>query len=184
MGLFEGKKGVILGVFTDHSLAWAIAQQVLAGGAECGFSHMPDKPDDERQKNRRRVSQLAPKAKFLCPMDVTKDEDITHFMAQTKEQFGKIDFLVHAIAFAPPADLKAGTLNTSREGFKTAMAISCYLLRRRKSGARLQRDGRVQSGFGLHREIPVVRLGRRSGARECRECRAGKNGFGQRGWRG
>ena len=56
MGLFDGKKGLILGVANDHSIAWAIAQQIMAEGGVCGFSHLPDRPDDERQRNRRRVS--------------------------------------------------------------------------------------------------------------------------------
>ena len=79
MGCFDGKKGLILGVANDHSIAWAIAQEILAGGGLCGFSHLPDRPDDERQRNRRRVSQLTdpePGAKFLVPMDVSRDEDI------------------------------------------------------------------------------------------------------------
>ena len=83
MGLFDGKKGLILGVANDHSLAWAIAQQVMAEGAVCGFTHLPDRPDDERQRNRRRVSLLtdaAPNAKFLVPLDVSKDEDIRAVM--------------------------------------------------------------------------------------------------------
>ncbi len=55
MGLFEGRKGVILGVFNERSIAWAIAEQILAQGGECGFSFMPDRPDDPRQKNRGRL---------------------------------------------------------------------------------------------------------------------------------
>ena len=58
MGLFDGKKGLILGVANDHSIAWAIAQQVMAEGGQCGFTHLPDRPDDERQRNRRRVAML------------------------------------------------------------------------------------------------------------------------------
>ena len=73
MGLFDGKKGLILGVANDHSIAWAIAREIMAGGGVCGFSHLPDRPDDERQRNRRRVALLTdpePSAKFLVPMDV------------------------------------------------------------------------------------------------------------------
>src|ERR1700736_1301333 len=99
MGVFEGKKGLILGVANDHSLAWAIAKQVMAEGGQCGFSHLPDRPDDERQRNRRRVSQitdLEPNAKFLVPLDVTKDSDIRAVMDQAASTFGKIDFLLHS----------------------------------------------------------------------------------------
>ena len=95
MGLFDGKKGLILGVANDHSIAWAIAQQIMAEGGQCGFSHLPDRADDERQRNRRRVALLTDKceaAKFLVPMNVSKDEDIQAVMDRTKEEFGEIDF--------------------------------------------------------------------------------------------
>ncbi len=74
----------------------------------CGFSHLPDRPDDERQSNRRRVSQLTdsqPGAKFLAPLDVSKDADIKTFMNLAAKEFGKIDFLLHSIAFANTDDL-------------------------------------------------------------------------------
>lgn len=131
MGQFDGQKGLILGVANDHSIAWAIAQQVMGEGAVCGFSHLPDRPDDERQRNRRRVALLtdtAPNAKFLVPMDVSKDDDIRAVMDRTAQEFGKIDFLVHAIAHASLDDLKRDTVETSREGFKMAMDISVFSL--------------------------------------------------------
>lgn len=131
MSLFDGKKGLILGVANDNSIAWAIAQFVMAEGAECGFTHLPDRPDDERQRNRRRVSQLtdsAERAKFLLPLDVTKDDDIRKVVAHAAEVFGKLDFLVHSIAYASLDDLKVDTIQTSREGFKLAMEISAYSL--------------------------------------------------------
>lgn len=131
MGLFDGKKGLILGVANDHSIAWAIAQVVMAEGGLCGFTHLPDRPDDERQRNRRRVSQLtdtAPNAKFLVPLDVSKDTDIAAVMQKAKEEFGQLDFLLHSIAFASMDDLKRDTVETSRDGFKMAMEISAYSL--------------------------------------------------------
>jgi enoyl-[acyl-carrier protein] reductase I len=131
MGLFEGKKGLILGVANDRSIAWAIAEEIMRQGGECGFTHLPDKPDDERKKNRRRVSQLTngnPQAKFLEPLDVQKDADIAAVMTKAKETFGKIDFLLHSIAFATLDDLKRDSVETSREGFKLAMEISAYSL--------------------------------------------------------
>lgn len=131
MGLFDGKKGLVLGVANDHSLAWAIAQYAMTEGAVCGFTHLPDRPDDERQRNRRRVALLTdpmPAAKFLVPLDVTKDEEIRGVMDRAAQEFGKIDFLVHSVAFAPLDDLKVDTIRTSREGFKLAMEISAYSL--------------------------------------------------------
>lgn len=131
MGLFDGKKGLVIGVANDNSIAWAIAQAVMAEGAVCGFTHLPDRPDDERQRNRRRVAQLtdkSPQAKFLLSMDVNKDDDIQAVMRQSAETFGKLDFLVHSVAYAPLEDLKVDTVLTSREGFKTAMESSVYSL--------------------------------------------------------
>ncbi len=131
MALFEGKKGLILGVANDHSIAWAIAQFVMAEGAVCGFTHLPDRPDDQRQRNRHRVALLTdpcPSAKFLLPLDVNKDDEIRAVMRRSAEEFGKLDFLVHSVAYAPLEDLKCDTVQTSRDGFKIAMEISAYSL--------------------------------------------------------
>jgi enoyl-[acyl-carrier protein] reductase I len=132
MGLFDGKKGLILGVANDRSLAWAIAEFAMQQGAICGFSHLPDRPDDEKKKNRLRVSKCTDKypnnAKILGPMDVQKDDDIQGIMAAAAAEYGKIDFLVHAIAYAKLDDLKVDTIQTSRDGFNLAMEISAYSL--------------------------------------------------------
>lgn len=131
MGRFDGMKGLVLGVANDHSLAWAIAKEILAGGGQIGFSHLPDRPDDERQRNRRRVAQITdpePNAKFLVPMDVSSDEQIAAVMDRAKQEFGTIDFVVHSIAYAPLDDLKGETTDCSREGFRTAMETSAYSL--------------------------------------------------------
>ena len=131
MGLFDGKKGLILGVANDRSIAWAIAKKIMEEGGECGFTHLPDRPDDERKKNRRRVEKCTgdnPRAKFLIPLNVQDDAQISEVMSHAEQQFGKIDFLVHSIAFADRADLQKDTIATSRDGFKMAMEISAYSL--------------------------------------------------------
>jgi enoyl-[acyl-carrier protein] reductase I len=131
MGLFEGKKGLILGVANDRSIAWAIAERIMQEGGDCGFSHLPDKPDDDKQKNRRRVEKCIegnPRARFLVPLDVQNDRQIAEVMAVAEEHFGKFDFLLHSIAFADRADLQKETIETSREGFKLAMEISAFSL--------------------------------------------------------
>ncbi len=132
MGLFENKKGLILGVANDRSIAWAIAQEIMKQGGECGFTHLPDKPEDDKQKNRRRVSKCLegwePQAKFLTPLNVQSDENIAQVMQQAKDTFGQIDFLLHSIAYADLNDLNRDTIETSREGFKLAMDISAYSL--------------------------------------------------------
>ncbi|HEX6962892.1 MAG TPA: enoyl-ACP reductase [Lacipirellula sp.] len=131
MGLFDGKKGLITGVFNEKSIAWAIAERVMNEGGVCGFSYMPDKADDPRQKNLGRIQKLTQGiagAKFLAPMDVTSDEQIAQVISRAKGELGQLDFLLHSIAFAPPDDLRGNTVDTSREGFKVAMEISAYSL--------------------------------------------------------
>ncbi|MAT71426.1 MAG: enoyl-[acyl-carrier-protein] reductase FabI [Planctomycetaceae bacterium] len=131
MGMFSGKKGLITGVFNKQSIAWAIAERILQEGGECGFSYMPDKPDDERKKNLNRVQKLTEGVdgvKFLHPTDVTKDDDIAGLMDKCRDEFGQIDFMLHSIAFAPPEDLRGATIATSRAGFKLGMEISAYSL--------------------------------------------------------
>ena len=172
MGMFDGKKGLITGVFNKQSIAWSIADRIMSEGGECGFSYMPDKPDDARKKNLGRITKLTdgnPLVKFLQPMDVTNDEQIATVMDCCRNDLGKIDFLLHSIAFALPTDLKGDTIATSRDGFKLAMEISAFSLIAlanaaqdvlndgasiltltyfggEKSGAGLQRHGHLQSG--------------------------------------
>jgi enoyl-[acyl-carrier protein] reductase I len=124
MGVLTGKKGMILGVANDFSIAWAITQQLLAEGAELGFTHLPG------DKMERRVKKLTDPigAKLLTPCDVQKDEDLARVFAQARETYGQLDFVLHSIAFAPIDDLKCPFVDCSREGFKTAMDISVYSL--------------------------------------------------------
>lgn len=161
MGIFEGKKGLILGVANDHSIAWAIAQFVMAEGGLCGFTHLPDRPDDERQRNRRRVAMLtdpAPNAKFLLPLDANSDADVARVMEATAKEFGEIDFLVHSIAYAPLEDLKGDTMRCSRDGFKVAMETSVYSLLAVVNGAdKILKPGAsvvTMTYFGGERAVP------------------------------
>ena len=134
MGFFEGKKGLILGVANDRSIAWAIAKRIIDEGGECGFSHLPDRPDDEKQRNKGRVVKALKKLgegyepALLEPLDVQSDEQIEAIMKVAADKFGKIDFLLHSMAFANPNDLSGDTIETSRDGFKMAMDISAYSL--------------------------------------------------------
>ena len=131
MGLFDGKKGLILGVANDRSIAWAIAETIMREGGECGFTHLPDHPYEEKKKNRHRVAKCLegwPQAKFLVPLDVQDDNQVMDVMRHTASVFGKIDFLCHSIAFADRRDLNRDTVKTSRAGFKLAMDVSVYSL--------------------------------------------------------
>jgi enoyl-[acyl-carrier protein] reductase I len=131
MGLFDGKKGLIIGVANDRSIAWAIAQAIMEQGGECGFTYLPDSPYEEKKKNQRRVAQCLqkyPQAKFLLPLDAQSDRQIVEVMRATHKEFNQIDFLLHSIAFADRRDLGRETVKTSRDGFKLAMDVSVYSL--------------------------------------------------------
>lgn len=127
MGLFEGKKGLILGIANPFSIAWAITQKLHEQGAEMAFNHLPDrdKPKNEK-KLRKLVEPLG--AELIVPCDVCDDSQIETLIDRTAEKFGKIDFLLHSIAFAHPDDLTGPTYACSRQGFLQAMEISAYSL--------------------------------------------------------
>src|SRR5215831_18983014 len=109
MGLFTGKKGMVLGVANDFSIAWAISQKLLAEGAEVGFTHLPG------ERMERRVRKLADPvgSKLVTPCDVQKDEDIARVFEESRRTYGGLDFVLHSIAFAPIDDLKRPFVNAS-----------------------------------------------------------------------
>jgi enoyl-[acyl-carrier protein] reductase I len=129
MGLFEGKKGLIFGIANDRSIAWAITQQLHAEGAEMGFTHLPDS-DPARPKAEKRLRKLVDPigAKLVLPCDAQKDEDLDAVFAETKKTFGKLDFVLHSMAYAPIDELKGRVTDVSREGFRLSMDVSAYTL--------------------------------------------------------
>nr|WP_244420347.1 enoyl-ACP reductase [Isosphaera pallida] len=124
MGLFEGKKGLVLGVANEFSIAWAVAKRLLDEGAEVGFTHLPG------EKMERRVRRLTDpiQARYVVPCDVQKDDDVANAFAGAFQTLGPLDFALHSIAYAPMDDLKSPYVNCSRDGFKMAMEISVYSL--------------------------------------------------------
>jgi len=123
MGLMDGKRGLILGVANDHSIAWGIARALHREGATLGFTYAGEAFE-------RRVRPLAESlgAPLIAPCDVTRDEEIAALMERAREVFGQIDVLVHAIAFANKDELNGPYLRTTREGFHLAMDVSVYSL--------------------------------------------------------
>ena len=120
--LMKGKRGLIMGVANKNSIAWAIARQLAAQGAEIAFTYQGD-------ALLRRVKPLAESigSDILVECDVTDDTTMDNTFATLKEKWGKIDFLVHAIAFAGKDQLAGSFVdNTTREGFKSALDISAY----------------------------------------------------------
>lgn len=125
MGLLQGKKGVILNIANDRSIAWHIANAAVREGARCAFGYLPI------EKMERRVRRAMEEGGFgqmpLFPCDVSRDEDIAAFFASVKESLGDIDFVVHCLAFANKDYLQIGRfLSTPRDVFKQALDISAY----------------------------------------------------------
>lgn len=158
MGWFSGKTGLVLGVANDYSIAWAISQKLLAEGAELGYTHLPGEKMERRV--RRVVDPTGPK--LVTPCDVQNDEDVARAFAAAKETYGKLDFVLHSIAFAPLEDIKRPYVNASRDGFKLAMDVSVYsLVSVARAAAEVMTDGgsiltltylggeRVVSGYNL-----------------------------------
>ena len=121
--LLEGKNGLILGVANKASIAWAIAQSCANAGAKLAFNY-------QTERLRENVEELAatiPGSKtYIC--DAGNDEEIAALIKAYEADFGKLDFLVHSIAYAPREELTGQFINTSREGFKIALEVSAYSL--------------------------------------------------------
>jgi enoyl-[acyl-carrier protein] reductase I len=132
MSLLAGKKGVILNIANDRSIAAHIAHQAIAHGAKCGFGFLPmDNPEKSERRVRRAMEELGFKDEWLHPIDVSKDEQIEKFFAAAKDRLGEIDFVVHSLAFADRTFLskEPGTFTaTTRAAFAQALDISAYSL--------------------------------------------------------
>ena len=123
MGLMTGKRGIIFGLANDKSIAWGIAQQLRAAGAELAFTYL-------NESLEKRVRPLAESldSQIILPCDVQNEEEMVAVFAALKEKWGEIDFVVHAVAFANREDLKNPFSQTSRDGFHLALDVSAYSL--------------------------------------------------------
>ncbi len=119
--LMAGKRGLIMGVANDRSIAWGIARAVAAQGAELAFTY-------QGEALEKRVRPLAESvgSRHLLPCDVTDDASVDAAFAALEKDWGRLDFLVHAIGFADKQYLRGRYLDTPREAFLQALDISCY----------------------------------------------------------
>src|SRR2546428_9628238 len=119
--LMQGKRGLIMGVANDHSIAWGIARTLAAHGATLAFSY-------QGEALGRRVKPLAESvgASLVLPCDVEHIDSLDATFAAIAEKWGSLDFLVHAIAFSDKNELKGRYAETSRENFVRTMIISCF----------------------------------------------------------
>ncbi|QDT62983.1 enoyl-ACP reductase FabI [Calycomorphotria hydatis] len=129
MAGLEGKKGLVFGIANDRSIAAAIATSCHAGGAEMGFTHLPE-TDPDRPKARKRLEKVVGdwNPGLMMPCDVTNDEHLDAVFAEAEKVYGKLDFVLHSIAYAPIEDIQCPVYDCSRDGFKMAMEISAYSL--------------------------------------------------------
>jgi enoyl-[acyl-carrier protein] reductase I len=123
MGMLDGKVALIFGVANKNSIAWGITKKLHEEGATVLLSYAGEILE-------KRVVPLAEEigCDFVEQADVTKDEDLDHVFAKAQERYGKLDILVHCVAFANREDLGGRFINISREGFKMALDISAYSL--------------------------------------------------------
>ena len=152
--LMQGKKGLIMGVANANSIAWGIASQLAAQGAELAFTYLGEGLE-------RRVRPLAESvgAKLLIQADVTDDASMDAAFAELEKEFGTIDFVVHSVAFANKDELKGSFVeNTSRDSFLLAMNISAFsFVDVAKRASRLMPNGGsmvTMTYLGSERAIP------------------------------
>ncbi len=119
--IMAGKRGIVMGVANERSIAWGIASKLQSQGAELAFTYQGD-------ALLKRVRPLAESigSDIILPCDVTDDASIDAVFDTLEERWGKLDFLVHAIAYADKGELKGKYLNTSRDNFARSLDISCY----------------------------------------------------------
>ena len=124
MGMFSGKIGLVMGVANDRSIAWAMSRALYAEGAELAFTYRPSPTNECRV--RELVEPHHPK--IVLPCNVQKDDDIARVCDAVRDVYGRLDFLVHSIALAPPQELRNPYIEMSRDGWHLAMDISVYSL--------------------------------------------------------
>lgn len=152
-GLMAGKKGLIMGVANDRSLAWGIAQAASQHGAELAFTY-------QGEALEKRVRPLAEGigSSLVLPCDVTDDSSIDAVFAALEEKWGKLDFLLHAIAFSDKEELKGKYVDTSFDNFQRTMNISCFSFTAlAKRAAPLMKDGGsllTLTYYGAERVMP------------------------------
>jgi len=121
VGILQGKKGLILGVANNRSIAWGVARAAHREGATLGFNFL-----GEQMEKRVRPLAESVGAEIIAPMNVSEEDSLDAFFAQVKEQWGELDFIVHSIAYANKDALRDPFSQTSREDFHLALDVSAY----------------------------------------------------------
>ena len=151
--LMQGRRGLIMGVANDRSIAWAIARACAAQGAELAFTYQ-----GEALEKRVRPLAASVGSDFVVPCDVASDEDMDAAFGAVEERWGKLDFFVHAVGFADKQYLRGRFVDTPREAFLQALDISCYSFAAtgRRAAALMSEGGSLLtlSYYGAEKWVP------------------------------
>jgi enoyl-[acyl-carrier protein] reductase I len=149
----EGRVAVVFGVANKRSIAWSIAQGLHNAGAKLAVTYQNERMELEAKEL---ILSLPGAEAFMC--DVSNDAEIGRLFQQLKEHYGKLDALVHSVAFAPPEELKGDFINTTREGFRVAHDVSVYsLIAVSRAAAPLMQDGGsiiTMTYYGAEKVVP------------------------------
>ena len=119
--MIKGKKGIVIGIANDHSIAWGIAKQLHASGAQLAITY-------QNNTLLKRVKPLADKVNsdILVECDVNNEDHLQNIFTQIKKGFGTIDFIIHAVAYSDKNELNGRYVDTSKDNFINSLSISCY----------------------------------------------------------
>ena len=119
--MIKGKKGIVIGIANDHSIAWGIAKQLHASGAQLAITY-------QNNTLLKRVKPLADKVNsdILVECDVNNEDHLKNTFTQIKKEFGSIDFIIHAVAYSDKNELNGRYVDTSKDNFINSLSISCY----------------------------------------------------------
>ena len=154
MSLLAGKTGIVFGVANKRSIAWAIAQAWAKEGAKLAFTYQGERV----KENVEELAGTFGTDTLIMPCDVTKDEDIANVFKAVGEKFGKLDLLLHSVAYAPKAALEGNFVDTTREAYLVAHNVSAYsLVALAREAAPLMTNGGSIIGmsyFGAEKVVP------------------------------
>ena len=154
MSLLAGKTGIVFGVANKRSIAWAIAQAWHKAGAKLAFTYQGER----LKENVEELAGTFGSDTLILPCDVAKDEEIAAVFKAAGEKFGKLNLMLHSVAFAPKEALEGEFVNTSREAFRVAHDISAYsLVALARAAAPLMSDGGsmvAMSYYGAEKVVP------------------------------
>ena len=150
--VLKGRKALVVGIANEHSIAYGCAKAFAELGADLAITYL-------NERARQYVEPLAKEvgAEIFMPLDVAKHGELEAVFERVRTQWGRLDLLVHSIAFAPKADLQGGLLDCSAEGFSQAMDVSCHsFVRMARLAAPLMNEGGSMFAMSYHGAQKVV----------------------------